>query len=143
MALSTDAILKAARSWWRMRRPCDWTESAHLDAPAVNTTTDEEGRLARAVAALVRGERQTATCQGPSCGVVLSPPRHRFCSVKCQAERRLDDRKQAQQERRRLPRQCACGMTYHVAGTRGAVPRECPACTDKRIKRLASERAAR
>ena len=58
MAISTDAIAKAARSWWLMLRPCDWDEVEHLNMPAVNTTTVEENRLARAVAALLRKERQ-------------------------------------------------------------------------------------
>lgn len=43
-------LLRPARKWWRMNRPVGWTLSQHLKNPTVNTTTPDEGALARAVA---------------------------------------------------------------------------------------------
>lgn len=43
-------VVDAALTWWRRHRPVDWDEAEHLRYPLVNTTTDAEKDLARAVA---------------------------------------------------------------------------------------------
>ena len=44
------AIERAARAWWKNRRPCAYTEADHLANPTINTVSDAEKRLAMAVA---------------------------------------------------------------------------------------------
>ena len=43
-------VVDAALTWWLRHRPVDWDEAEHLRYPLVNTTTDAEKNLARAVA---------------------------------------------------------------------------------------------
>jgi hypothetical protein len=47
-------IFLAARGWWRSNRPWGWSLRRHLAEPEVNTTTNAERALARAVAALLK-----------------------------------------------------------------------------------------
>ena len=48
------SVERAARHWFRMKRPMSMTLKEHLKNPAINTTTASEARLARAVAALYK-----------------------------------------------------------------------------------------
>ena len=50
-------IERAAYAWWKNRRPLVYSEAEHLRNPTVNTCTDGEARLARAVARM-RKERK-------------------------------------------------------------------------------------
>lgn len=45
-----DAVLVAARRWWRMKRPVRWTHEQHIAKPQVNCVADAEKLLATAVA---------------------------------------------------------------------------------------------
>ena len=50
------AVADAAIRWWESKRPVGWTQARHLQMPTVNTCidTDVEGKLALAVASLVK-----------------------------------------------------------------------------------------
>jgi hypothetical protein len=50
------SVLNAAVGWWERHRPVGWTETEHLNHPAINTVTDAEESLAMAVADLVRDQ---------------------------------------------------------------------------------------
>jgi len=47
------ALEKAALTWWKSKRPLDWTKADHLHAPDINCRNDAEDRLAGAVAKMV------------------------------------------------------------------------------------------
>lgn len=57
-AAAEPAILSAARAWWRSKRPIGWTEAQHLASPTINTMTQWESRLARAVARAVKKRKK-------------------------------------------------------------------------------------
>lgn len=46
-------VEQAAFQWWLSRRPLSYNEDQHLDNPTVNTFSDAEKALARAVAEIV------------------------------------------------------------------------------------------
>lgn len=46
----SDELTRAARYWWRMKRPDGWCLEDHLMAASVNCATHAERRLAVAVA---------------------------------------------------------------------------------------------
>ena len=54
VSLLRERALRAAIKWWETRRPVAFTAAEHQANPTINTCTDEEARLARAVSALVR-----------------------------------------------------------------------------------------
>jgi hypothetical protein len=47
-------VLKAARRWWRGKRPVSWKQRQHLENPTVNCVGDWEHQLAKAVAKSLR-----------------------------------------------------------------------------------------
>jgi hypothetical protein len=49
---------KAAIMWWRGFRPIEWTLDKHLGAPAINTISDRNRRLALKAAKLARKMRR-------------------------------------------------------------------------------------
>ncbi len=49
-------VLSAAVLLWRSRRPAGWTHKQHMDAPAVNSTSEAEKKL---FLALAHGYRRT------------------------------------------------------------------------------------
>jgi hypothetical protein len=53
-------VLRAARSWWRTKRPADYSEEDHIGSPEVNVMAPAEMRLARAVAMHVENRRKGA-----------------------------------------------------------------------------------
>jgi hypothetical protein len=44
---------RLAERWWRRLRPIGWTKAEHLKNPTINTTSDVERALARAVARML------------------------------------------------------------------------------------------
>lgn len=69
--LQDAAVLDAAEKWWRSLTPLHFSESDHLEHPAINAVTDAEKELARAVAAaLVAKSRDVMTVEKTS---VTSP----------------------------------------------------------------------
>lgn len=48
------SVEKAARAWWKTRRPVGWKESQHLANPTINCTDSKERTLAHAVAKWVK-----------------------------------------------------------------------------------------
>lgn len=53
----TAAVIQAAISWWRGKRPSSWSEQDHFDSPTINAhETERSERLAQAVADLVSKE---------------------------------------------------------------------------------------
>ena len=53
MTARSNELRHAAIAWWRALRPTIWTEAEHLKEPTVNTHTQAEERLAKAVAEMV------------------------------------------------------------------------------------------
>lgn len=43
-------VTEAAIKWWERKRPSEWTLKEHLSNPQINTVTDAEGELSKAVA---------------------------------------------------------------------------------------------
>lgn len=54
MSDTTDEIVRAAVQWWEFHRPLSFTLDEHLEHYAVNTCSEPEKNLARAVANAVR-----------------------------------------------------------------------------------------
>lgn len=52
------AVVAAAETWWQSKRPTRWRVAQHLKNPTINTTSEAEKILARAVAAMVKIERE-------------------------------------------------------------------------------------
>lgn len=52
-------VLRAAKAWWKGHRPSIFSLEDHLNAPTINTCTETEKQLARAIAALDRESWQT------------------------------------------------------------------------------------
>lgn len=52
--LLKERVLAAALAWWRMHRPLAYSEAEHIANPTINTTSESEKKLARAVAALLK-----------------------------------------------------------------------------------------
>ena len=50
----SNKILLAAMSWWKRRRPAQWTLEQHLEQPTVNMRGIEEFELAEAIAESLR-----------------------------------------------------------------------------------------
>lgn len=50
-------VIEAAKTWWMMHRPVTYSSQEHLANPDINCPTKADGFLARAVAALLRGEQ--------------------------------------------------------------------------------------
>jgi|WetSurMetagenome_2_1015567.scaffolds.fasta_scaffold1537050_2 hypothetical protein len=51
-------VERAAIAWWRSRKPLAFTAAEHLENPCINTQSDAERRLAKAVAAEIwKGKR--------------------------------------------------------------------------------------
>ena len=48
-----NVIVKAIK-WWKMHRPCGWTQAQHLANPTVNTCTDSEKALALSIAEYIK-----------------------------------------------------------------------------------------
>ena len=48
-----NAVLAAALAWWERKRPLSRDLRSHLDNPTVNTATNTESALAKAVATAV------------------------------------------------------------------------------------------
>jgi hypothetical protein len=46
-------LLAVSRQWWEAHCPTGWDIRQHLDNPAVNTTTDSETAMAKAVASAI------------------------------------------------------------------------------------------
>lgn len=61
MTTAEKEVLRAAKAWWRGRRPVTYDAQDHMDNPMVNTVHAEEQRLAQAVAKLVCGRRKNET----------------------------------------------------------------------------------
>ena len=55
-----EELRKAALAWWKANRPVGWSTADHMCHPAVNTVGEEESRLARAVARMVRQRARVA-----------------------------------------------------------------------------------
>jgi hypothetical protein len=47
-------LIKAALSWWKWKRPVEWSVAEHLKNPTINTVTDREAKLARECAKVVQ-----------------------------------------------------------------------------------------
>ena len=47
-----DSLVDIARHWWEGKRPMGWSLAQHLKEPCVNSTSQRETMLMRAVAAL-------------------------------------------------------------------------------------------
>lgn len=47
----------AAFEWWRSKRPIEFCEAQHIHNPAINTCTDRDEALARAVAKMVARQK--------------------------------------------------------------------------------------
>lgn len=56
VALLRERVLRAAIKWWEMHRPLSFNIAEHHANPTINTTTDAEKKLARAVSLLVRDQ---------------------------------------------------------------------------------------
>jgi len=52
-------VLRAAKKWWEMHRPCAFSLEEHLKNPTINTCTESEHMLARAIASLEKESWQT------------------------------------------------------------------------------------
>lgn len=53
-----DAVVRAAMSWWRFRRPMVFSLKDHLENPTINTFDFRERALARACAAIQKEKRR-------------------------------------------------------------------------------------
>jgi len=51
-------VVKAAVAWFRSRRPELWLEKEHLERPTVYHDKAEDKRLAKAVARLLKAEKE-------------------------------------------------------------------------------------
>ena len=61
MTTTETRIIRAARAWWRQRRPVGWSETLHLACPDINTCSECEHRLAGAVGDYVESIRRAAS----------------------------------------------------------------------------------
>jgi hypothetical protein len=50
-------VIAAAKVWWKEKRPLDYSYKKHLENPTINTTTEAEKTLARAVASYERAKK--------------------------------------------------------------------------------------
>ena len=50
-------VVKAAVKWWKWQRPISFNEAEHLKNPTINVRYETPKKLARAVALLIRGEK--------------------------------------------------------------------------------------
>ena len=55
MTKEEQAVIRAAKQWWRGKRPAGWGKKLHLEWPEVNATYDKESALASAVARMEKG----------------------------------------------------------------------------------------
>ena len=53
-AIETTDLFKVSERWWRMKRPCSWSLERHLETPTVNCIGNEERKLAKEVARIVK-----------------------------------------------------------------------------------------
>jgi hypothetical protein len=52
-----ERVLRAAKAWWKTRRPSAWTRTEHLETPTINCISDAEKKLARVEAKLIKEAR--------------------------------------------------------------------------------------
>jgi hypothetical protein len=58
------AIIDSSICWWELKRPLEWGTKEHLENAEINCDGEEEKRLARSVAKIVRASYLTGAADG-------------------------------------------------------------------------------
>ncbi len=54
MTKSHHELFKAAKSWWKEKRPMDYSENDHINNATINCFNGRENKLAKVVAKIVK-----------------------------------------------------------------------------------------